>query len=108
MYSASGTSACPAAKVSAQRRVGGLIPLAIYRREAADNILIDLVPMIPVIGQRRVDLAQREVRELEVKFLRTPAIGGLGGHQLNDFHRRAGNVRDAAGVQDNMFVARFD
>jgi len=60
-----------------QGRVGCLPLLAVHLRAAAGNIPVHLSPVIPVIRQGRMDLAQREVGELEVQLLGAPAVGSL-------------------------------
>src|SRR5919202_2410345 len=97
----------PCTQAGAEGRGWCLTLLLVHRCEAAGDILVQFVAMIPVIGQRRVDLAQREVRELEVQFFRAPAVRGLRSDEFDDLHRRAGDAGHTAGVQDDMLIAGF-
>src|SRR5687768_5317581 len=55
-----------------------------------------------VVGERRVDQPERQVRMLEVKLLRTPSMRLL----LYDLQRSTDNLRDAMIlIRNNMFVA---
>lgn len=52
-----------------------------------------------------MDLAERELRMLEMQFFRAPAIHLLIQHQLNDFDGCASNARDAIFIDQNMFIS---
>ena len=62
-------------QAGAQGRGWCLTLLLVHRREAAGDIVVQFVAVIPVIGQHRVDLAQREVRDLDRPG--SPACFGL-------------------------------
>ncbi|CAN5899180.1 hypothetical protein BH23ACT11_BH23ACT11_14490 [soil metagenome] len=54
------------------------------------NIAVELFTMVPVIGERGVDLPEIQVRMLEVQFFRTPPISLLLDDQLYNLHRGSG------------------
>lgn len=75
--------------------------------EAALNVAVKLVTMIPIVRERRVDLSERQVRMLEVQLFGTPPIRLLLDDQLHDLHRRADDARNTILVQHYMFIACF-
>lgn len=71
------------------------------------NITVELLAMIPIVRERRVDLPERQIRMLEVQLLGTPSISLLLDDQLHNLHCRAGDARDTILVQHDVFIACF-
>jgi len=81
--------------------------LAIYSFGAACHVRVKFVPVIPVVGQCRMDLAKREEGELEVQLLWAPAKSDLGRDEFYNLHRRSIYHRDIPWIEDDMLIARF-
>ena len=71
-------------------------------------MVVEFVPMIPIVSERRVDLPERRVRMLEVQLFGAPSIRLLLDNQFDGLHRRAGDARDPSLVQRNMFINPSD
>ncbi len=67
------------------RRVSQLPPERTDFRLIAGDLIVELGAVIVVERERRVDLAKRQMRVLEVHFFRTGPVSQLVQHQLNDF-----------------------
>ena len=75
----------------------------------AISIGVDVGLVIPVVGEGRVDLAEGEVGILKMQLGWTPAVGEMGGDQLNDFHGCSGDVRNVILAEGDVFVvSRFN
>ncbi len=72
--------------------------------EAAIDISVNLGFVIPVVGEGGVDLAEREVGILEMKFGRTPAIGEMGGDEFDHFHGASSDVGNVIFADRDVFV----
>jgi hypothetical protein len=55
--------------------------------------------MFVIIGQSGVDLGQREMRVLELHFLRTPAVCDLVQHNFNNLRVTARDPGDTAVIK---------
>jgi len=75
--------------------------------QPAFDILVKLSFVIPILGQRGVDLSHAECGVLEMKFFWAPTIGEVVKHDLDDFNVCAGNDGYLRFVEDDMFVASF-
>lgn len=75
--------------------------------EAARDVVIEFLAMIPIISERRVDLAERQVRMLEVQLFGAPSISLLLDNQIHNLHRRTGDARSVVFVQRNTSIARL-
>ena len=74
--------------------------------ETLSDIAVKLLAVIPVVSERQVDLAERQVRMLKVQLFGAPPIRLLLDDQLHDLYRRADDTRDPPIlVQRYMFVA---
>ena len=58
--------------------------------------------MIEIIGERRVNLRQRQVRVLKMNFLRTVAMRQMLQDNFDDFDVSVVDPRDAFGVETNV------
>lgn len=68
-------------------------------------IAVEFFLVVPVVGECRVNLPEREIRVLELKLVRTPAIGEHVKHEFNDFCGCAFNERYASFVDGDVFVS---
>jgi len=69
------------------------------------DVLVNLSLVIPVVGQRRVNLSHAECGMLEMKLFWAPTIGEVIKHNLDDFDACAGNDGYLRLVEDYMFVS---
>jgi hypothetical protein len=68
------------------------------------NVCVKLGFVIPVVGERSIDLTHAEVRMLEVKLLRAPAIGLLRHYEFYYFHRRTSDYGNVLFIEFHMWV----
>lgn len=60
--------------------------------------------MIAIVGKSGIDLAEGDVRVLEVQFSRTPTISEMSGNEFDDFHRGARDVGNLVIIETDVFV----
>jgi hypothetical protein len=65
---------------------------------ASVDVSVDLVFVIPIVAKGGMDLAEGEVRELEMQIFGAPFMSQVGRHELDNLHRRASDQRHAVGV----------
>ncbi len=72
------------------------------RRKFSLNLLIEHALVVVIVGQRRVDLCQREVRELKMHLLGAAPVGALVENQFDDFHVGVVDPGGAITVESDM------
>lgn len=63
--------------------------------------------MVLGIGERGVNLAEREVVRPEMQLLSAPAVGNLCRDEVDHLYRRTGDGRYATLIQGNVLVSRL-
>ena len=70
------------------------------------DVVIELLLVVVVVSERRVDLGEGQVRVLPLDLLGVPVVRDPLQRNLDDLRRRTGEVGDAVGVELDMSVCR--